>query len=494
MLRPLVAHFLKAAMPDTHQAHEMKRSMASDSFQNIFRSIQETSQHMDQRDKRPMAVAEKREEPADTVPAENENLQRREQETVNDRETAPQPEANEAREPAENRSARQPEETKQPADSSQKENNIQERINSVLKKVTPASSAAPQGVQEKIEKLASFQGRNLDTLSKADLAQIESLLDSLSKFSIKESGGDKGLAGSQNAQMANMNIKSEESAQRAPGKTGVKAEARRIKAVKADSAGLASDKETTGKSGDAGQQNITASKDNKKSVKTRAVEVKLHKSEGTEVKLDKAQNSVNGAGESSRVAGPATKASGQGGNLTGASAISNNSQSRTMSNAPDQSKSKAASREQFDRMLIDQIVKKTKINVRPNGVSSMQIQLDPPNLGKVKMKVNVHDNIVKAILVAETKEVRGAIESNIDHLKNSLHNQGLKVDQIIVTTSEGGFSARNEELAQSFGQGKNKKDGGSHGLGDQEDQILESAVKDEQARARAHDGTLNVVA
>jgi len=474
MLRPLVAHFLKEAMPDTHQAHEMKRSMANDSFQNIFRSIQETSQQMG--NKRPMAVAaekaEKREEPADTAPAGNENLQRHEQETVNDRETTPQPEAHEASQTAENSPTRRPEgEAKQPVESGQAENNIKERITSVLKKVTSASSAATQGVQEKIEKLASFQGRRLDTLSKADLAQIESLLDSLSKFSIKESGGDKGLAGSQSAQMAKVNTKSEESGSHSPGKTNIKAEAQKIKAVKTDSAGLAPDKETTGKSGDGAQQSVTGSKNNKRSVEGKAVEVKLHKSEGTEVRLNKAQNSVNGA-----------------------SAMNNNSQSKTMSNVPDQSKSKAASREQFDRMLIDQIVKKTKINVRPNGVSSMQIQLDPPNLGKVNMKVNVHDNIVKAILVAETKEVRSAIENNIDHLKNSLQNQGLKVDQIIVTTPEGGFFSRNEELAQSFGQGKNKRDGGRHGLGEEEDKNLEGAVKDEQARARAHDGALNVVA
>jgi len=152
-----------------------------------------------------------------------------------------------------------------------------------------------------------------------------------------------------------------------------------------------------------------------------------------------------------------------------------------------------ATRGAFDRMLMNQIVDKVKINIRQNGASSISIKLDPPSLGKIDMRIVTHENQVKAVMVTESREVKAIIERDINGLKASLNNDGLKVDQITVTTAEDQSQFRNENLAREFGQNRGRGGArvvgaGAGGVAGVDGGVLTAA------RASYHDGILDVVA
>jgi len=144
-------------------------------------------------------------------------------------------------------------------------------------------------------------------------------------------------------------------------------------------------------------------------------------------------------------------------------------------------------------MLVDQIVRKARINVRANGVSNIVVQIDPPNLGKVSIRISVQDNIVKAYMIAENHEVRSIIENNLDNLKNSMNNQGLKVDQVNVTTAEAYAQDRNETPGNDFGSESNRNNQ-RHEPGAGSTTDMEGEMTTAQVRALSHDGVLNIVA
>jgi len=91
----------------------------------------------------------------------------------------------------------------------------------------------------------------------------------------------------------------------------------------------------------------------------------------------------------------------------------------------------------------------------------MTIKLDPPHLGKIDMRVVTHDNMVRAVMITDTREVKAIIENNLENLRSSLNATGLKVDEITVTTADDSSRFRNENLAQNSKDGSSSRNGGS---------------------------------
>ncbi len=146
----------------------------------------------------------------------------------------------------------------------------------------------------------------------------------------------------------------------------------------------------------------------------------------------------------------------------------------------------------FERMLMTQIVDKARIHVRSNGQSNIILKLDPPSLGKIDMRIVTQGNAVRAVMLVESREVKMAVESNLESLKSSLNNAGLKVDQISVNLQGEGFNFRNENLAKDSGprnrskQNRVTRSGGAE-FGDNEMVLDKTASK-------VHNGLLDVVA
>ncbi len=97
--------------------------------------------------------------------------------------------------------------------------------------------------------------------------------------------------------------------------------------------------------------------------------------------------------------------------------------------------------------LIEQIAENVKVNISQE-TTSMQMQLNPENLGKVYLEVSMKEGSVHAELAASDEAVRTALEAQVAELRESLNQAGLKVDSIEVTVASHEFE-RNLEQGQA---------------------------------------------
>jgi flagellar hook-length control protein FliK len=82
--------------------------------------------------------------------------------------------------------------------------------------------------------------------------------------------------------------------------------------------------------------------------------------------------------------------------------------------------------------IINQIT--DKMTIRSNGSENeVHIKLDPPSLGKVRMNIITSGDTVRTLLVVENHAVKQVIENNFNQLRDSMGEQGLKVDSFTVT-------------------------------------------------------------
>lgn len=91
--------------------------------------------------------------------------------------------------------------------------------------------------------------------------------------------------------------------------------------------------------------------------------------------------------------------------------------------------------------ITDQIVEQIKITINPSQ-TSMELQLNPENLGKVNLSVVYKDGVMTAHFTAQNEAVKEAIESQMQVLKDNFMNQGLKVEAVEVTVSNFSFEGQ----------------------------------------------------
>jgi flagellar hook-length control protein FliK len=103
--------------------------------------------------------------------------------------------------------------------------------------------------------------------------------------------------------------------------------------------------------------------------------------------------------------------------------------------------------------ILDQIAEYVKINARPE-VTEMEIQLNPANLGTVNLQVAAKDGTITAQLITQNEQVRQALESQAFVLKDSLEQQGIKVDAVEVTIASHEFE---RNLEQDNGQSETEQ-------------------------------------
>ncbi|MCR5585825.1 MAG: flagellar hook-length control protein FliK [Lachnospiraceae bacterium] len=110
------------------------------------------------------------------------------------------------------------------------------------------------------------------------------------------------------------------------------------------------------------------------------------------------------------------------------------------------------------RNIADQILNQIKINLTAD-VRSLEIQLTPEHLGKVNVQIQENDGVITAKFQTENQVSKEAIESNIIQFKETLREQGLKVDSVEVTVSDFSFNkdADAEKGGYEQNEGKNRK-------------------------------------
>ena len=109
-------------------------------------------------------------------------------------------------------------------------------------------------------------------------------------------------------------------------------------------------------------------------------------------------------------------------------------------------------KETFDNLAVDnesfineldiarQVIDTVKVTAGQQ-LSSIEVMLNPENLGSVHVTVTAKDGIVTAQLTAQNEQVKHALENQIVNLKENFENQGIKVDAVEVTIQSHSFEA-----------------------------------------------------
>lgn len=103
------------------------------------------------------------------------------------------------------------------------------------------------------------------------------------------------------------------------------------------------------------------------------------------------------------------------------------------------------------RQIASQIIERIKVSVTPEK-TSMELQLNPENLGRVNLTVQNKGGVMTAHFVVQNEISKEAIESQINTLRDSLNEQGLKVNSIEVTVSANAFEQNQSKGSESQAQ------------------------------------------
>ena len=104
--------------------------------------------------------------------------------------------------------------------------------------------------------------------------------------------------------------------------------------------------------------------------------------------------------------------------------------------------------------IMEQITEYIKIEAKPE-MTEMELQLQPETLGTINVRLSSKEGAVTAYFTAQNDTVRAAIETQLVQLKDSLNDQGIKVDAVEVTVAS-------HEFERNLQQDRNGEDEGQY--------------------------------
>ncbi len=110
---------------------------------------------------------------------------------------------------------------------------------------------------------------------------------------------------------------------------------------------------------------------------------------------------------------------------------------------------------QTSESIVKQVLEQVKFNIKTD-VTSVQMQLYPEHLGKVAIQVVSKNGVLTAQIATENESAKAALESQLNILKESFDNQGLKVQSVEVMVSSRGFDQNTDT---NGGSSDNQKQG-----------------------------------
>ncbi len=98
--------------------------------------------------------------------------------------------------------------------------------------------------------------------------------------------------------------------------------------------------------------------------------------------------------------------------------------------------------------IMEQIAEQIKVAVTPD-TTSMEMQLNPENLGRIYLHISSEEGVVNAQFIATNDVVKEALEAQVSILRENLTQAGVKVDAIEVTIASHEFERNLEQNQQS---------------------------------------------
>jgi flagellar hook-length control protein FliK len=88
--------------------------------------------------------------------------------------------------------------------------------------------------------------------------------------------------------------------------------------------------------------------------------------------------------------------------------------------------------------LMKQVTEAVKFQMKPE-VTTLEMQLNPANLGNINLQVASKEGVITAQITVQNEVVKEAMETHMIQLKESLQEQGLKVESVEVSVSAHSF-------------------------------------------------------
>ncbi|MBI5747382.1 MAG: flagellar hook-length control protein FliK [Nitrospirae bacterium] len=105
---------------------------------------------------------------------------------------------------------------------------------------------------------------------------------------------------------------------------------------------------------------------------------------------------------------------------------------------------------------VSDVSSKRPIYLFKDDTSSLRINLDGDDLGKLKLDISIRDNMVKANIVTEHPIVKEVIEINQGQLKDALSGHGLEISYLSVSVEGGQSEGLNyKEVIENSSSSKN---------------------------------------
>ncbi|MFA9375360.1 MAG: flagellar hook-length control protein FliK [Lachnotalea sp.] len=103
--------------------------------------------------------------------------------------------------------------------------------------------------------------------------------------------------------------------------------------------------------------------------------------------------------------------------------------------------------------ILKQIQNQIKVSVNAD-TTTMEFQLNPEHLGKLTIQIASKEGIITAQIVAQSLTVKEVIEGQIIQLRDTMNNQGLKVQSVEVTVESHEFERNLEDGNSNANQGQ----------------------------------------
>ena len=97
------------------------------------------------------------------------------------------------------------------------------------------------------------------------------------------------------------------------------------------------------------------------------------------------------------------------------------------------------------REIVYQVVERIRVSISPEN-TSMEMHLNPENLGRVSINITSKAGVMTATINTENRQAREAIESQLQILKENIEAKGIRVEAVEVRISDFNFAdSKNSE-------------------------------------------------
>jgi flagellar hook-length control protein FliK len=159
----------------------------------------------------------------------------------------------------------------------------------------------------------------------------------------------------------------------------------------------------------------------------------------------------------------------------------------------------AAAQDDRTQEIMDQILDYMKVQLKPE-MDQLEMQLHPESLGTLRIQLTAREGEVTAQFHVQNESVKAAIEGQLTILKDTLKEQGVKVEAVEVTVESHAFESnlwqgQERNTGESY-QG-NKKTPRRINLNSLDEEGLEAADEEERLAAeimKANGGTVDYTA